>query len=181
MELVDVSDIVSDYRIKTAVTLGIPVHASTKEAATQMSAAGIPVAGGLEQLLDTADVVVDCTPAGIGAGNLDNYREHGVKAIFQGGEKHELTGHSFVAHTNYATTLGRDSTRVVSCNTTATVRTLTALKDAGLLARARGVLIRRATDPWDPTRRVWTLSWTSSPWQRRDHTPRTTCTTGPCS
>lgn len=30
-----------------------------------------------------------------------------------------------------------------------TVRTLTALKRAGLLEKARGVLIRRATDPWE--------------------------------
>jgi glyceraldehyde-3-phosphate dehydrogenase (NAD(P)) len=149
MELAGVSDVISDYRIKTAVTLDIPVYASTKEGSAEMSAAGLSVAGGLHQLLDTVDVVVDCTPAGIGAGNLDHYREHGVKAIFQGGEKHELTGHSFVAHANYATAVGRETTRVVSCNTTATVRTLTALKDAGLLAKARGVLIRRATDPWE--------------------------------
>ena len=38
---------------------------------------------------------------------------------------------------------------MVSCNTTATVRALTALKDVGLLSKARGVLIRRATDPWE--------------------------------
>ncbi len=149
MELVGVSDVISDYRIKTAVTLGIPVYASTTEGSAEMMSAGLPVAGGLHQLLDAVDVVVDCTPAKIGAGNLDHYREHGVKAIFQGGEKHGLTGHSFVARTNYATAVGRDSTRVVSCNTTATVRTLTALKEAGLLDKARGVLIRRATDPWE--------------------------------
>jgi len=40
-------------------------------------------------------------------------------------------------------------TRVVSCNTTSIVRTLTALKKAGLLKRARGTLIRRASDPWE--------------------------------
>jgi glyceraldehyde-3-phosphate dehydrogenase (NAD(P)) len=45
--------------------------------------------------------------------------------------------------------LGRDTTRVVSCNTTSIVRTLGALKAAGLLKKARGVLIRRATDPWE--------------------------------
>jgi glyceraldehyde-3-phosphate dehydrogenase (NAD(P)) len=45
--------------------------------------------------------------------------------------------------------LGRDSTRVVSCNTTSIVRTLTALKKAGLLKKARGTLLRRATDPWE--------------------------------
>src|SRR3546814_926227 len=45
--------------------------------------------------------------------------------------------------------LGRAATRVVSCNTTSIVRTLTALKRAGLLKRARGTLLRRATDPWE--------------------------------
>lgn len=149
MELIGVSDVVSDYRIKTAAALGIPVYASTAEGATEMTAADVPVAGGLHGLLEQLDVIVDCTPAGIGALNLDHYREHGVKAILQGGEKHAVTGHSFVAHANYASALGRDSTRVVSCNTTATVRTLSALKDAGLLGKARGVLIRRATDPWE--------------------------------
>lgn len=149
MTLVGVSDVISDYRIKTAVTLGIPVYASTPEGSATMSEAGLPVAGDLHQLLDAVDVVVDCTPSKVGASNLQSYHEHGVKAVFQGGEKHELTGHSFVARTNFATALGREETRVVSCNTTATVRTLTALKDAGLLAKARGVLIRRATDPWE--------------------------------
>lgn len=38
---------------------------------------------------------------------------------------------------------------MVSCNTTSIVRTLGALKQAGLLKRARGTLIRRATDPWE--------------------------------
>ena len=70
-----------------------------------------------------------------------------IKFIVQGGEKHETTGHSFVAEANYASALDRDATRVVSCNTTSIVRTLTALKRAGLLQRARGTLLRRATDP----------------------------------
>lgn len=114
-----------------------------------MRAAGIPVQGTLHELLEQVDVVADCTPKGIGARNLEHYREHGVKAIFQGGEKHSLTGHSFVAQANYESALGRDATRVVSCNTTSIVRTLGALKKAGLLKKARGVLIRRATDPWE--------------------------------
>ena len=37
----------------------------------------------------------------------------------------------------------------MSCNTTSIVRTLTALKNAGLLLKARGTLLRRATDPWE--------------------------------
>jgi glyceraldehyde-3-phosphate dehydrogenase (NAD(P)+) (phosphorylating) len=149
MELVGVSDVVSDYRVQAGAVLGLPIYASLPDKVSEMKAAGIPVEGTLQDLLDRVDIVVDCTPKGIGAKNLEHYREHRVKAIYQGGEKHSLTGHSFVAQANYKSALGRDATRVVSCNTTSTVRTLVALRDAGLLKKARGVLIRRATDPWE--------------------------------
>jgi glyceraldehyde-3-phosphate dehydrogenase (NAD(P)) len=149
MELAGVSDVTTDYRIKTAVVLNLPVYAAVPDKAAEMQRAGIPVAGTLDDLLEKIDVIADCTPKGIGAKNLAQYRAAGVKAILQGGEKHDVTGHSFVAQANFESALGRDATRVVSCNTTATVRTLGALKRAGLLARARGVLIRRATDPWE--------------------------------
>jgi len=107
------------------------------------------VAGLLPDLLSHSDVVVDCTPKKIGAQNREVYKRFPVKVIFQGGEKHDVTGHSFVAQANYQSALGRDMTRVVSCNTTATVRVLHALDSAGLVKRARGVLLRRATDPWE--------------------------------
>lgn len=149
MQLVGVSDVVSDYRIKAAVARDLPVYASLAEQAGEMEGAGVPVVGTLDDMLEAVDVVVDCTPKGTGARNLEHYRQAGVKAVYQGGERHSLTGHSFVAQVNYESTLGRETTRVVSCNTTSTVRTLAALRDAGLLERARGVLIRRATDPWE--------------------------------
>lgn len=149
MELVGVSDIISDYRIKVAAGLGIPLYASLPDKGSAMKEAGLPVAGTLKNLIDNVDVMVDCTPKGIAANNLEDYKSAGIKAILQGGEKHSVTGHSFVAQANYATALGRDATRVVSCNTTSIVRTLGALQDAKLLTKARGVLIRRATDPWE--------------------------------
>jgi glyceraldehyde-3-phosphate dehydrogenase (NAD(P)) len=149
MELIGVADVATDYRVKAAVVHGLPVYASLADKVDEMKAAGIPIAGTLDDLLAQVDAVVDCTPKGIGAKNLALYQAAGVKAIYQGGEKHALTGHSFVAQANYASALGRDATRVVSCNTTSTVRTLGALRDAGLLKKARGVLVRRATDPWE--------------------------------
>lgn len=149
MELVGVSDIISDYRIKVAVGLDVPLYASLPEKESEMKDAGLPVAGVLKDLIGQVDVMVDCTPKGIAAKNLEGYKSAGVKAIVQGGEKHSVTGHSFVAQANYSTALGRDATRVVSCNTTSIVRTLGALQDAKLLKKARGVLIRRATDPWE--------------------------------
>ena len=147
MDLVGVADIATDWHVRTAAGLGIAVFAATQETRAGMRGAGVPVAGTLDELLAQADVVVDTTPKRVAAGNLEAYRAAGVKAVFQGGESHATTGHSFVAQANYATALGRDTTRVVSCNTTSIVRVLGALQDAGLLARARGVLIRRATDP----------------------------------
>lgn len=48
-------------------------------------------------------------------------------AIFQGGEKHEIAGLSFVAQVNYAEALDKQHARVVSCNTTALCRVLHAL------------------------------------------------------
>lgn len=149
MELVGVSDVVSDWRINMAIQKGYQVYASIPQALDRMREAGIAPTGTLTDLLGQVDVVVDATPKKVAAGNLETYRSVGVKSIFQGGEKHSLTGHSFVAQANYASALGRESTRVVSCNTTSTVRTLTALKQAGLLKKARGVLVRRATDPWE--------------------------------
>ncbi len=149
MELVGICDVVSDFRVKTAVVLGLPIYTSISEKADEMKAAGIPLAGTIDDLLTKVDVIADCTPKGVGAKNLERYRKAGVKVVFQGGEKHNLTGHSFVAQANYETALDRDSTRVVSCNTTSIVRTLFTLQKAGLLKKARGVLIRRATDPWE--------------------------------
>ncbi len=147
MELVGVADVATDWRIQTAIGRGIEVYAATAEAAGPMRDAGITRAGDLVDLLGKVDVVVDTTPKGVAASNLARYREIGVKAILQGGEAHAVTGHSFVAQANYASAVGRDATRVVSCNTTSIVRVLGALHGAELLSHARGVLIRRATDP----------------------------------
>jgi glyceraldehyde-3-phosphate dehydrogenase (NAD(P)) len=149
MELAGIADIAADWRLRVAAQKGFKLFASLNSATEAMQKAGLSVTGGLDALLGDADIVVDCTPKRIGAKNADYYRNRGIKFIVQGGEKHEVTGHSFVAEASYAGAVGRESTRVVSCNTTSVVRTLVALKHAGLLRRARGTLMRRATDPWE--------------------------------
>lgn len=149
MELVGVSDVVTDYRIRVAAERGYAIYASVQEKRPLMEEAGIPVAGTLDDLLAKVDLVVDCTPKGIGAKNKPVYEQAGVKAIFQGGEKHELAGFSFTAQVNYADALNRQFARVVSCNTTALCRVLHSLQKRGWIKRARAVLLRRATDPWE--------------------------------
>ena len=148
LELIGVSDISFEARILSVLRNRVDLYASTKEALAEGEKAGIRLRGTLQNLIQSADVIVDCTPKGIGAKNTSLYRESSVKFILQGGEKHEVTGHSFVAESNYSGTLGRQSTRVVSCNTTSIIRTLTALKKTKALKSARGVLLRRSTDPW---------------------------------
>ena len=149
MRLVGVVDVVADWRPKVALNRGMALFGAAPEHAAAMRKAGLKVTGTLEDVLGQVDVVVDCTPKRIAAKNVETYRQRGIKFIVEGGEKHSVTGHSFVAESNYASAVGRDSTRVVSCNTTSVVRTLSALKRARLLRKARGTLLRRATDPWE--------------------------------
>lgn len=149
MTLAGVADVAADWRVAVARAKGYALFGATPDHAAAMRQAGLDPAGVLDDLLDAADIVVDCTPKKVAAVNVERYRTRGIKFIVQGGEKHAVTGHSFTAESTYDTALGRDATRVVSCNTTSTVRTLSALKQAGLLRKARGVLLRRATDPWE--------------------------------
>lgn len=149
MELAGVCDVITDWRIKVATLKKYPVFAADNTFKDKMNETGINTTGTLDDLLASSDIIVDCTPKKIASQNIEHYKKVGKKFILQGGEKHEITGHSFSAENNYSTALNRDSTRVVSCNTTSIVRTLTALKQAGLLLKARGSLLRRATDPWE--------------------------------
>ena len=152
MELAGIVDVATDWRMQVARERDFAIHGATAEAVAALRAAGFEPRGDLGALIAWTDVVVDCTPKGVDARNRELYEAAGVRYIFQGGAKHELTDHSFVACANFASALGRKATRVVSCNTTSTVRTLFALRQAGLLARARGVLVRRASDPWESHR-----------------------------
>lgn len=152
MELVGVGDIACDYRIKMASLKGYNVYASIPEKRKEMEAAGIEVKGTLEDLLKEIDIIVDCTPKGIGAKNKPLYERYGKKAIFQGGEKHEVAGVSFVAQCNYDKAIGKQFVRVVSCNTTGLCRTLNAIKNAFGIKRAKAVLVRRGSDPWESSR-----------------------------
>lgn len=148
MELIGVADVSFDARVQKALRGKVDLYASSKEASALARKVGTSLKGEMPDLLQAVDIVVDCTPKLIGAQNVASYREGNVKFILQGGEKHAVTGHSFVAESNYKETIGRQSTRVVSCNTTSIVRTLTTLKKTNAFKSARGVLLRRATDPW---------------------------------
>lgn len=146
MELVGVTKTRPDYRATMAIEKGIAVYAANPDHAAAFDKAKVPYAGTLADLLKQVDIVIDGTPE-LGTEYKPVYEQAGVKAIFQGGEEHELTGSSFNAQCNYDSVRGLKMTRVVSCNTTALCRTLHALDQRFGIARARVVLIRRAADP----------------------------------
>ncbi len=99
--------------------------------------------------LNVADIVVDCAPGKMGPQNIEKYREAGIKHIFQGGEKHSLTGLSYTSCSNHKENLNADCTRVVSCNTTGLSRTLVPLFNHCGSLEVECTMIRRAADPGD--------------------------------
>jgi len=136
-----------DYQALVSRKLGIPIYAPDQDAAEKFDRAGIPVEGTLEDLLARIDVVVDATPAGVGEKYKPVYEKANVKAIYQGGEKPHVAQVSFSSLCNYEAALGRDSARVVSCNTTGLLRLICTLHNAFGVESVRAVIVRRAADP----------------------------------
>jgi glyceraldehyde-3-phosphate dehydrogenase (NAD(P)) len=147
MTLQGVTKTKPDYSAKLASERGIRIFAPSVDALKTFDSSSVKTAGTLEDLLSQVDVVVDCTPGKIGATYKSAYQKHAIKAIFQGGEKHDLTGFSFNAYCNYKGALHRDFARVVSCNTTGLCRMTHALDAAFGVKKVRAVLIRRGADP----------------------------------
>lgn len=149
MELVGVTYHNFDYRIMVAAGKGYPVFTCSHALVPFDINLPITIAGTLDDLIEQVDVMVDCSAKGIGAKNKLAYEQAGIKAIFQGGEKHDLTGVSFTAQVNYHEALNKQFVRVVSCNTTGLCRVMNALHKHDWVKKARVVLMRRACDPWE--------------------------------
>lgn len=147
MQLVGVTKLHPDYRVETAMQKGIDVYAVNEKALQAFRNSGYSIKGALNDLLKRVDVVIDCSPEGAGVTNKIIYDSARVKSVFQGGEDHELTGFSFVSQCNYEKAKGKQSVRVVSCNTTALCRILYSLSKNYGIVRARAILARRAADP----------------------------------
>ncbi|MBP2029803.1 glyceraldehyde-3-phosphate dehydrogenase (NAD(P)) [Methanohalophilus levihalophilus] len=148
MEIIGISKTRPNFETQMAVEKGFDVY-TPAEKVSDMEKAGIEVSGNIEDMAANADVVVDCTPGGVGENNKALYEKTGTKAIWQGGEDHELAGCSFNAISNYSEALGKDFVRVVSCNTTGLCRVLTPLDRNFGVKKARVTLMRRAADPND--------------------------------
>jgi glyceraldehyde-3-phosphate dehydrogenase (NAD(P)) len=94
-----------------------------------------------------ADIIVDATPGDVGATNKPLYEKLGKKALWQGGEEHEIAGFSFNSSCNYKDAIGRQFVRVVSCNTTGLCRIINAIDKEYGVAHVHAIMVRRGSDP----------------------------------
>ena len=150
MELVGVTANTYNYRIKSAHAKGIKIFPVSHSVRREIIGCyyDIDVIGNMDCLVEQSDVIVDCTPKGVGSHNKELYKRLKTKAVFQGGEPSSI-GSGFVAQCNYQDVLGEDFIRVVSCNTTGLCRTLAALNSKYGVDKVHATMIRRAADPWD--------------------------------
>ncbi len=99
MELVGVVDAAPTLSVLSLRDKGMPykLFAAFDSAKADLEAAGLTIAGTLEEILPEVDIVLDATSPGVGAKNKELYAKHGKKAVFQGGEKMRSQTSSFTA------------------------------------------------------------------------------------
>ncbi len=149
MKVIGVSKTRPSHEAVIASIRGYPLYIADMAKKNAFDKAGIPVAGSVEDMIKAADIVIDATPGGVGEKNKPLYEKFGVKAIWQGGEEHAIAGFSFNSDCNYTKAIGRNFTRVVSCNTTGLCRIINAMDKVFGIEKVRAVMVRRGGDPAD--------------------------------
>jgi glyceraldehyde-3-phosphate dehydrogenase (NAD(P)) len=149
MKVIGVSKTRPSHEAVIASIRGYPLYIADMAKKNAFDKAGIPVAGSVEDMIKAADIVIDATPGGVGEKNKPLYEKFGVKAIWQGGEEHAIAGFSFNSDCNYTGAIGRNFTRVVSCNTTGLCRIINAMDKVFGVEKVRAVMVRRGGDPAD--------------------------------
>ena len=147
MEVVGVSKTRPNADAFIAKSRGYPLYIADISKKSAFEKVGILIAGSVDEMLAKADIIIDATPGDVGAKNKPLYERAGVKAIYQGGEEHEVAGFSFNSDCNYKDAIGRQFTRVVSCNTTGLCRIIHAMDQAYGVEKVRAVMVRRGSDP----------------------------------
>ncbi len=152
MTLVGVAKTRPSFEARRAVEKGYRLYVTGGGSRDEFEAAGLPVAGGLDDLLRDADIVVDAAPDKVGAENRAIYARAGKPVIFQGGEKANVAEASFNALGNYDACRGKRSLRVVSCNTTGLARAAAVFRARWGVEHWEVTLVRRASDPAETKR-----------------------------
>jgi glyceraldehyde-3-phosphate dehydrogenase (NAD(P)) len=147
MKLVGVAKTRPNFEARVAVDKGYPLYLAGTARREEFVAAGLPVAGTVEEMLRQVDVVVDASPEKVGRENLKFYDAASVRAILQGGEKPDVAEVSFNSLANFEAARGKRRVRVVSCNTTGLARAASILRAQFGVERWEATIVRRAADP----------------------------------
>jgi glyceraldehyde-3-phosphate dehydrogenase (NAD(P)) len=147
MKVVGVSKTRPNAEAFVAKQRGYPLYIADISKKPAFEKVGLKVAGSVEDMLKNCDVVVDATPGDVGATNKPLYEKLKIKAIWQGGEDHEVAGFSFNSDCNYKDAIGRQFVRVVSCNTTGLCRIIHTIDKEYGVAHVHAVMVRRGSDP----------------------------------
>ncbi len=137
----------ADYVAIGAAEKGYDLYVTDQASVDDFREVGIEPAGTVDALVAESDVVIDATPAGVGADNRPLYERHETPAVFQGGEDATIAEVSFNARANYDEAEDAEYVRVVSCNTTGLSRFLAPLQEHYGVEKARVTLVRRGGDP----------------------------------
>jgi glyceraldehyde-3-phosphate dehydrogenase (NAD(P)) len=154
MELVGVADVAPTLSIRAMFDSACPydLYVIDKGQKEAFNAEGFPVKGILDDLISKVDIILDATPAGIGAKNKEIYQAAHKKAIFQGGEKNDVADVFFHGYANYDKGIGKDYLKLTSCNTTGFIRAVDCIDKAVGVERVVVTIIRRVADPGDSHR-----------------------------
>ncbi|MCH1978207.1 type II glyceraldehyde-3-phosphate dehydrogenase [Lawsonibacter sp. OA9] len=154
MELVGVADFAPTLAVRALKEKGMPYDLYLVDGADKAAfdKYNIPVAGSFNDLVDKVDIMLDSSPAGVGAKNKEIYAAKGVKAIFQGGEKNDVADVFFHGYANFEKGVNKDYLKLTSCNTTGLIRTVDCLDRAYGIEKVAITIVRRVADPGDYNR-----------------------------
>ncbi|NLI12178.1 type II glyceraldehyde-3-phosphate dehydrogenase [Pelotomaculum propionicicum] len=154
MELVGIVDVEPTLSLRALAERGMPykLYCAVPEKSNSLEEAGIPVTGTANDLFSKVDVMLDATNAGVGRKNKELYVRHGIKGIFQGGEKNDIADTFFHGYANYEKGVGKNFLKLTSCNTTGLIRAVDCLDRAIGIERVAITIIRRVADPGDTHR-----------------------------
>lgn len=150
VKLVGISKFTPDADARIAISKGIKIFVP-KENHDAFVKFGILPAGGIEEMIDMSEIVVDASPDKKGIKNKEEiYLPKNRRAIFQGGEKEDVAEISFNARSNFNAAKNKNYVRVVSCNTTGLCRIIKPmLENHDDLEKISVSLVRRGADPND--------------------------------
>jgi glyceraldehyde-3-phosphate dehydrogenase (NAD(P)) len=147
MKIVGVSKTRPNAEAFVAKQRGYPLYIADISKKAAFEKAGLTVMGSVEDMCKAADIVVDATPGDVGATNKELYKKLKIKAIWQGGEDHEVADFSFNSSCNYKDAIGRQFVRVVSCNTTGLCRIINEIDKEFGVSHVHAIMVRRGADP----------------------------------